>query len=140
MTLSGKYIYVYFDKALSVTCAGLMDGPSKEYVCRQIERNNRNAVAIYVNKASDSRPAMPVMYDECKEECRYIFAYIDIATGSIASGIRDSCGYFHDEIVREMIQHYCPGATGIIVQNLKDDAPYMEHFNRRKSYETAHIE
>lgn len=128
MTQHSKYIYVYYRELMGFVFCGLMDGPSKEYVEAQIRQMDPHATAIRVNDANDTRPAEPVYgSDYSSDDVKaYIYCFQDSATGALACGLEVEPS-FHPEIKREMIQHYYPGARGIIVEEVSDEEyPYAK--------------
>ena len=122
MTQHSKYIYVYYHEPMGCVFCGLMDGPSREYVETQIRKQHPHATAIRVNEANDNRPATPVYEGDYNpaEFKAYVYCFMDTVTGGLTCGIKVEPG-FHPEMKRETIQHYYPGARGIIVEELSDE-------------------
>jgi len=81
-----------------------------------------HATAIRVNDANDNRPAEPVYGSDYNsaEIKTYIYCFMDSETGGLTCGLRrEPC--FHPELRRETIQHYYPGARGIIIDEVSEE-------------------
>ena len=122
MTQHSKFIYVYYSNRTGHVFCGLMDAPDREHVKSRILQLNPDALAIRVNDANDTRPAEPVCgSDYNSDEVKtYIYCFMDSETGGLTSGLRrEPC--FHPELRRETIQHYYPGAQGIIIDEVSEE-------------------
>ncbi len=122
MTQHSKYIYVFYCNRTGHVFCGLMDAPDREHVKSQILQLNPDALAIRVNDANDTRPAEPVYGSDYNsaEVKTYIYCFMDSETGGLTSGLRrEPC--FHPELRRESIQHYYPGAQGIIIDEVSEE-------------------
>lgn len=122
MNQNSKYLYVYYSQPIGTTFSGLMDGANEEDVQLKIKALHPAASAIRVTHADDNRPAEPVYYSDIKDKhvACYIYAYLDTATGGTSSGFICDCG-IHPELRREMVQHYCPSARGIIIDEVSEE-------------------